>query len=598
MAGIDRARPGRIGRLAPISDWLPRYDRSALRGDVLAGIAVAAMIVPKDLGYAGIAGIPIQNGLYAAAAGAIVYALFCTSRHISTGPSSSLAAVAGGAVLAAGAEGAQAAELVAAITLVTGALFLLLAVLRLGWVARFLSRAVVTGFLAGAAVDVVIGELPKMTGTSASGETAWGELASWLRSLDEVSGTTVLVGVAALAVILGLRFTAPARAGRARARRRRAVATPVFDLDAHGVALVGTVPRGLPTPGLPGVDVFRDHYSTILAAAAGLLLIGFSQTAGDARAFAARHRYRVDVDQESVAQGMANLAAGAFHGMPVSTSLSASSLNESAGARTPLASLVTGGLVLLTLIALAPLFSDLPKAVLAAIIIDAVVFGMIDIPELRRLWSVKRFDFWVAATAIVAVLSAGVLAGVVIGIALSLVWLVYVTTTPEMPLLGREPDDPRLPRRGRVSGRRDVPGLRGRAAGGRPVLRHRGGARGAHPRARAGRRSAAARRGPGHGGRGLRRLPGRRDARGDPRFRRERGHPAEPRPGQALRGEGAGNRRRPGASRRRRRPRRHQPRGRGAVRRGSGGVAPGRLLDLRRRKVARLGDALAAGSIR
>jgi len=440
MAGIDHARPSRIARLAPISQWLPRYDRSALRGDVLAGIAVAAMIVPKDLGYAGIAGIPVQNGLYAAAAGAIVYALFCTSRHISTGPSSSLAAVAGGAVLAAGAEGAQAAELVAAITLVTGALFLLVAVLRLGWVARFLSRAVVTGFLAGAAVDVVIGELPKLTGTSASGETAWGELASWIRSLDEVSGTTVLVGAAALAVILGLRFSAPRVPGALVLVVGGLIATPALNLEAHGVALVGTVPRGLPTPGLPDLDVFGDHYATILAAAAGLLLIGFSQTAGDARAFAARHRYRVDVDQESVAQGMANLAAGAFRGMPVSTSLSASSLNESAGARTPLASLVTGGLVLLTLIALAPLFSDLPKAVLAAIIIDAVVFGMIDIAGLRRLWGVKRFDFWVAAAAIVAVLSAGVLAGVVIGIALSLVWLVYVTTTPDMPLLGREPE--------------------------------------------------------------------------------------------------------------------------------------------------------------
>ena len=170
-----------------------------------------------------------------------------------------------------------------------------------------------------------------------------------------------------------------------------------------------------------------------------MLLIGFSQTAGDARAFAVRHRYRIDVNQESVAQGMANAASGAFQGMPVSTSLSASSLNESAGARTPVASLVTGGLVLLTLVALAPLFSKLPKAVLAAIIIDAVIFGMIDIPEFRRLFRVKRFDFWVAAAAVVAVLSAGVLAGVVIGIALSLVWLVYVATSPGMPLLGREP---------------------------------------------------------------------------------------------------------------------------------------------------------------
>jgi high affinity sulfate transporter 1 len=328
---------------------------------------------------------------------------------------------------------------VAATTLVAGAFFLLLAVLRLGWIARFLSRAVVTGFLAGAAVDVVIGELPKLTGTSTSGDTAWGELASWTRSLGDVSWTTVLVGAAALAIILCLRFLAPRVPGALVLVVGGLLATWLFELGAHGVALVGPVPRGLPAPQLPGVDVFQQHYATILVAATGLLLIGFSQTVGDARAFAVRHRYRIDVNQESVAQGMANLASGTFQGMPVSTSLSASSLNESAGARTPVASLATGGLVLLTLVALAPLFSQLPKAVLAAIIIDAVVFGMIDVPEFRRLYRVKRFDFWVAAVAVVAVLSAGVLAGVVIGIALSLLWLVYVATSPGMPLLGREP---------------------------------------------------------------------------------------------------------------------------------------------------------------
>jgi len=186
--------------------------------------------------------------------------------------------------------------------------------------------------------------------------------------------------------------------------------------------------------------VIQQNLSVIGIAAVALLLIGFSQTAGDARAFAARHRYRVDVDQESVAQGMANVGAGVFQGMPVSTSLSASSLNESSGARTPVASLVTGALVIATLILLAPLFSDLPKAVLAAIIIDAVVFGMIDIPEFRRLYRVTRFDFWIALAAVIGVLSAGVLFGVVIGIVLSLGWLIYVATQPSMPLLGREPD--------------------------------------------------------------------------------------------------------------------------------------------------------------
>jgi high affinity sulfate transporter 1 len=442
LSGVESSAATRsrgIARLVPIVGWLPRYDRGMLRGDVLAGLAVTAMIVPKDLGYAGIAGVPVQNGLYAAAAGAIVYALFCTSRHISTGPSSALATVAGGAVLFTGVTGAGAAELVAAITLVTGALFLVLAVLRLGWIAHFLSRAVVTGFLAGAAVDVVVGELPKLTGTSNSGDNVWQEFASWIRGLGEISWTTLLVGLAALGLILGLRFFAPRVPGALVLVVAGLLATWLFDLGAHGVALVGPVPRGLPAPELPGVAVFQQHYSVILAAALGLLLIGFSQTAGDARAFAVRHRYRIDVNQESVAQGMANAASGVFQGMPVSTSLSASSLNEAAGARSAMASLATGGFVLLTLVALAPLFSQLPKAVLAAIIIDAVVFGMIDIPELRRLYRVKRFDFWIAAAAIIGVLSAGVLAGVVIGIALSLVWLVYVATAPGMPLLGREP---------------------------------------------------------------------------------------------------------------------------------------------------------------
>ena len=427
-----------LGRFLPILGWLPQYDRRWVRGDIAAGIAVTALIVPKDLGYAGIAGVPLENGLYAAAAGAIIYALFCTSRQISTGPSSSLAAVAGGAVLVSDLSGGSAAELVSAITLVTGALFLLLALFRMGWIAQFLSKAVVTGFLAGAAVDVVIGELPKLTGTSSEGDSAWRELASWIEGLGDIHWTTLLVGVVALTVIVGLRFARPAVPGALVLVVGGLLAAWLFDLGAHGVALVGAVPRGLPAPDLPSLDVIRENYTVIGTASFALLLIGFSQTAGDARAFATRHKYRIDVNQESVAQGMANVGAGVFQGIPVSTSLSASSLNESAGARTPVASLVTGALVLATLIILAPAFADLPKAVLAAIIIDAVVFGMIDVPELRRLYRVTRFDFWIAVAAIVGVLSFGVLAGVLIGVVLSLGWLIYVATRPAMPLLGRQ----------------------------------------------------------------------------------------------------------------------------------------------------------------
>ena len=440
MTGSQPAPVRDRWRLVPIVGWIRSYERSWLRGDLIAGVAVAALVVPKNLGYAGIAGVPLQNGLYAAAAGAILYALFGTSRQISTGPSSGLAAVAASAVAVAGITGTQdVASFVAAITLASGVLFLLLAVLRMGWIAQFLSRAVVTGFLFGAAIDVVIGELPKLTGTKATGSNPLQELWSWLGSLGDSSLVTVLVSVVALVVVFGVRVIAPKVPGALVLVVGGLLASWLFDLGSHGVALVGEVPRGLPAFQVPGTQVLNGHASTVAIAAVALVLIGFSQTAGDARTFAARHRYRIDINQESVAQGMANVGAGLFEGMPVSTSLSASSLNDHSGARTGLASLTTGAIVLATLLVLAPVFSVLPKPVLAALIIEAVVMGMMDVPEMRRLARVQRFDFWIAVAAIAATLLVGVLAGVIIGIGLSLIWLIFVATHPPMPVLAREP---------------------------------------------------------------------------------------------------------------------------------------------------------------
>ena len=420
--------------------WIRSYDRRWLRGDLIAGVAVAALIVPKNLGYASIAGVPVQNGLYAAAAGAILYAVFGTSRQISTGPSSGLAAVAASAVVAAKVTGIQdVASFVATITLASGVLFLLLAVFKMGWIAQFLSRAVVTGFLFGAAIDVVIGELPKLTGTDVSGANPIQELRSWFSSLGDLSWTTLLVGIVSLVVVFGVRVIAPRIPGALVLVVGGLLASRIFDLGAHGVALVGEVPRGLPTAELPKWSLLSAHASTIALAAVALVLIGFSQTAGDSRSFAAKHGYRIDINQESVAQGMSNVGAGLFQGMPVSTSLSASSLNDHSGARTGLASLTSGVIVLLTLLVLAPVFSKLPKPVLAALIIEAVVMGMMDLPEMRRLARVQRFDFWIAMAAIAGTLVFGVLAGVMIGIGLSLLWLISVATRPPMPLLAREP---------------------------------------------------------------------------------------------------------------------------------------------------------------
>lgn len=438
MAQEREAQSG-VARFIPGLYWINHYDRSWLRGDMIAGLAVAALVVPKALGYAGIAGVPIQHGLYATAAGAILYALFGTSRQISTGPSSALAAVAGSAVVLASVTDDDAVKLVSAIAIVTGLLFLLLAIFKLGWISNFLSKAVVTGFLFGAAIDVVVGELPKLTGTEAEGETVWREFADWIRNIGSIDGTTFLVGVVSLAGILGIRFSKTKVPGALVLVVGGLLGSYLFDLGDRGVALVGDVPRGFVAPTFPGVQYIIDNIDIIGPAALGLVMIGFSQTVGDARVFASRHRYRVRIDQELVAQGVSNVGSGILQGIPVSTSLSASSLNDESGARTPLASFTTGVVVILTLIVLAPLFSDLPKAVLGALIIDAVVFGMMDIPELQRLYSVARFDFWIAVMAILAVLSAGVLAGVIIGVVISLVWLIYITTNPHLRVLGRLP---------------------------------------------------------------------------------------------------------------------------------------------------------------
>ncbi|MFI7066032.1 SulP family inorganic anion transporter [Kribbella sp. NPDC050124] len=253
---MGEARPGGRRTLVPLVRQLRTYDRHWLRGDLVARVVVAALIVPKSLGYAGIAGIPLENGLYAAAAGAILYAVFGTSRQISMGPSSGLAAIAASAVIAAGITTDQdAASLVAGITLVSGVLFLVVAVLRMGWIAQFLSRAVVTGFLFGAAIDVVIGELPKLTGTDVTGSNPLQELWSWLGTVGDADGVTVVVGTAALLVVFGLRLAAPQVPGALVLGIGGLLASRLFDLEARGVALVGDVPKGLPSLTVPPLDL-------------------------------------------------------------------------------------------------------------------------------------------------------------------------------------------------------------------------------------------------------------------------------------------------------------------------------------------------------
>lgn len=432
--------PTGLARYLPILHWLPNYDRSWLRGDLIAGLTVWALMVPMSLGYATISGVPVQHGLYAAAFGLIGFAVFTTSRQVTQGPSSSTAAVLGAGVLAVASQGSDDAVAMAAATvLTTGVLFVGMYLLRMGWISELLSASVLTGFTFGVAINVASGELFKITGTEASGSNTWEKLWAWVTSLPDLNTATLVVGVAALILTFAMKLISPRLPGALVAVVLGVGATVVLGLDGQGVAVIGEVPRGFAPPMLPDPDFYFTNLPTILGTSFGLLLIGFSVTTAAVREYATKYRYRVDINQELLAQGASNISAGIFQGVFVNGSLSKSPVNDASGAKSQLSNLVQAGLIILTLIALAPLFSDLPEAVLGAIIIEAMVMGVMNVPEMRRLARVSRFDFLAAMAALLGVMTFGILEGIEIGVVLSLVGLILVSSRPHLPELGRAP---------------------------------------------------------------------------------------------------------------------------------------------------------------
>jgi high affinity sulfate transporter 1 len=433
--------PTGFARIMPIFHWLPDYNKSWLKGDLIAGLSVWALMVPTSLGYATISGVPVQYGLYAAAAGLIGFALFTTSKQVTQGPSSSTAAVLGAAVLAVASSGSdEAIQLAASIVFVAGVLFIIMYLLNMGWISDFLSASVLTGFTFGVAINVVAGELFKITGTESGGSNTWGKLWTWVTELSDANGTTVIVGVAALILVFGLAIYAPKLPGALIAVVLGIAATLIFDLGDRGVELIAEVPRGLPAVVFPDIGYIVDNFASIIAGAIGLLLIGFSVTTAAVREYASKHNYRININQELLAQGVSNVSSGLVQGVFVNGSLSKSPVNDQAGAKSQLSNLFQAVLIILTLLFLAPMFSDLPEAVLGAIIIQAVVMGMMDVPEMRRLYKVKQIEFWIAVAALVGVMTFGILQGVFIGVAISLIWLIAVSSLPYIPELGRKKD--------------------------------------------------------------------------------------------------------------------------------------------------------------
>jgi high affinity sulfate transporter 1 len=422
------------------------YDRGWLRGDLVAGLTVWAVLVPEALAYATIAGVSPVVGLYAAPGALIFYAAFGSSRHLVIGPMAATAALSAAAVADLSPAGAnEFAELTVTLAITVGALALIAGLARLGFLANFISEPVLKGFIVGLALTIIVGQVPKLLGVEKEGDDFFDQLWHLLGNLGGTSGLTLLVGLASLVLVVVLKERAPRVPGSLVVVLAGILAVKLFDLDAHGVSIVGTIDSGLPSLGLPDVG-WRD-YLDLAPAGVGVMLVGFAEGLGAAKTYASRNHYEVDANRELLGLGAANVAAGLSSGMVVNGSLSKTAVNGSAGARSQVSGIVVAVLTVVTLLFLTGLFESLPEATLAAVVIAALV-ELVDVRALRELYRVRtnvlgkvaaRPDFVAALAALFGVLVFDTLPGLFIGIGVSLLLLVYRASRPHVAVLGRAP---------------------------------------------------------------------------------------------------------------------------------------------------------------
>ena len=460
----------------PIRHWLPQYERRWLRPDVLAALAVWAVLVPEGIAYASLAGMPPETGLFAALAPLLAYAVLGTCRQLTVGPSSAIAAYSAAVVapLALGDSGRFIA-LSALLALLVGGLLLAAGLARAGFIADFFARPVLTGFVAGLALVIGVGQLYKLLGVDGGGTTFFGKLAVLVRQLGDINVPTLIIGVVSLAVIFALRAYAPKVPAMLVAVALGIAVVAIFDLQDHGVAIVGAMPDGLPSLTFPSFRL--GDVTDLLPDAFALALICFAESVAGARALAARRHYEVDADQELIALGVANLGAGLLQGFTVDASLSRSAVADSSGVKSQLSSIILFCFLVVTMLFLMPLFHDLPEAVLGAIVIAAVAH-LVDVGALRRLRRTDQTDFVLAILCFAGVLVFGLLIGLAIAVVLSLLALVYRAFRPSYAILGRAPgavDDERLRYRGIEDHPdcRDLPRPRDPARRRRALLRQR-----------------------------------------------------------------------------------------------------------------------------
>jgi sulfate permease, SulP family len=426
-----------VNRFFPLLACLTQYSAKMARVDIIAGVAVAGLLIPEGMAYAGIAGVPPEIGLYAAMLGMFVYALLGTSRQLAVTPTSSSAAMLAALIapLASG-DPMRYKLLVSATTIVAGLIFILGGTLKLGAVSEFISKPVLKGFVFGLGLTIMVKQAHKLTGISSGNGNFFHQVWHVIGSVQEVNPWTVAVGVLALLFMFALGIVAPRLPSALVVLFLGILAVTWFGLTQHHVEVIGTIQAGMPSLKWPTLG--EDDLGDVLIGAIGIVLVLVAEALAAGRTFAAKHNYDINPNQELRAMGVANVASGLFGGMIVGGGMSGTAANDASGARTQISTITASLCVALTLAFLLPLFRNLPEAVLGAIVVHAVAH-LVDIRTLRYYAKLRTGSLWAALAALLGVLQMGILRGLIFAVGLTLIALMHKLSSNRDSVLGRLP---------------------------------------------------------------------------------------------------------------------------------------------------------------
>jgi SulP family sulfate permease len=441
MTGRDVKSPSfqrsKWTRLFPPADWLLGYRLSWLPSDAIAGVTLAAYAIPVSLAYAALAGLPPQIGIYGYLLGGLGYALLGSSRHLAVGPTSAISLMIAASVGAlAGGDATRFAEIASLVAFAVAVLCAISWLLKLSVLVRLVSDSILVGFKAGAGLTIIMTQLPGLFGVAGGGHNFFDRAARLAGQLGDLHALVLVIGLVSIALLLAGERLLPGKPVGLTVVALAILVASLFGFASLGVPLTGKIPEGLPGLALPTFGMLE--FQELFPIAAGCLLLAYIEGVSAARSFATKHGYSLDVRQEFLGLGAANLAVALGHGYPVAGGLSQSAVNEAAGARTPLALVFCSVMLALCLLFFTGLLTNLPKAVLAAIVFTAV-YKLVDISALIRMWQVSRIDFYAAAIALASVLLLGILQGVLLAAIASIFLLLARASHPNVAFLGRLP---------------------------------------------------------------------------------------------------------------------------------------------------------------